>query len=415
MREDPWFRLLTILGVVALVLHLSGELWSAALHFGDIIIIFFMAWLLAFILSPIAGTLQRGVGIPRGLATGIIYLALLLAIVVGFVIVVPMAIEQLVQLGNSVPAVIALAQGWVNYFQAELANRGLAVDVPTLSRSTDLAGKAGSLAEGIVTNSISLVGGIASAAFSILVVLIVSFYLVLDGERVLQKVMDILPTDNESERYFFESINRTFGGFLRGTLLLAFLNGAGIAAVMAVGGLGYVLIGGILAFLVTLIPLVGSALALVMPVLLAALVGDATRAIVVLAVLVVYQTVLFQMVWPKLIGDRMGLHPVLVFLSLLVGAKEAGLVGAVFGGPIAAVLYAMGMYFLDRRSARMPPAADPPAEPAVPASPQPIPWGRRFVVERVWPRFRDGVRTLYRLVHVSVLRLRGRQRVHTQR
>ncbi|HEX8958370.1 MAG TPA: hypothetical protein VF770_00955, partial [Solirubrobacterales bacterium] len=118
--------------------------------------------------------------------------------------------------------------------------------------------------------------------------------------------------------------------------------------------------------------------------------------------------------WPKLIGDRMGLHPVLVFLALLVGAKEAGFVGAVFGGPIAAVLYAMGMYFLDRRASRLAPTAEPLAEAAPPASPPTIPWGRRFVTERVWPRLREGLAALYHLVHVAVLRLRGGVRVHTE-
>ena len=415
MRDDPWFRALIILGVVALGLYLFGQVWQIALHFGDIIIVFFLAWLLAFILNPLAGRLQRLLGASRGAATGFIYAALLLLIVVGFVIVIPIALEQLVQLGNNLPAVVTLAQGWINFFQAELVSRGFDVDTSTIYRSTDLAGQATTLARGIVTNSISLVSGIASAVFSIVVVLVISFYLVLDGERVLERILDILPTDNASERYFFASINRTFGGFIRGTLLLALLNALGIAVVMSLAGVGFVLISAILAFLLTLVPLVGSALALVVPLLLTAITGNTSTVVLVFSVLVVYQVILFNAVWPKLIGDRMGLHPVLVFLALLVGAKEAGFVGAVFGVPIAGVLYAMGMYFLDRRTPRVEPPAEGTPDVVVVAGPPPMPWGWRFAAERVWPRLREGLSALLRLVHVVVLRLRGGERLHSER
>lgn len=410
MRDDPWFRVLTILGVVALALHLAGQLWLVASHFSDIIVIFFLAWLLAFILSPLAGYFERWLGVSRAIAAGLIYVALLLFVIVGFVIVVPMALDQIVQLANSVPAVVTLAQGWITFFQSELVARGFTVDLPTIYRSTDLTSQVGNLASGIVANSIGLVSGVASAVFGIVVVLIISFYLVLDGERVLPRVLAILPTDSASERYFFASINRTFGGFLRGSLFLAFLNALGIALVMSVAGLGYVVIGSILAFVLTLIPLVGSLLALVMPVLLAALLGDTTKVLVVFAILFLYQLILFNVVGPKAIGDRMGLHPVLVFLALLVGAKEAGFVGAVFGGPIAAVLYAMGMYFIDRRPTAQKVASE--SSPVVDAAVVRPPTQRRhFVVERLWPRLRERLSTLYvtvrRRITIAILHLRG--------
>lgn len=411
MRDDPWFRVLTILGVAAVGFHLAGEVWQIASHFSDIIVIFFLAWLLAFILSPLAGYFERWLAVSRGVAAGIIYIALLLFIVVGFVIVIPMALDQIVQLANSVPAVVKLAQSWIAFFQAEFVARGLSVDLPTIYRSTDLTSQVGSLATGIVANSIGLVSGVASAVFGILVVLIISFYLVLDGERALRRILGILPTDNASERYFFASINRTFGGFLRGTLFLASLNALGIALVMWVAGLGYVIIGAILAFFLTLIPLIGSLLALITPVLLAALLGDTTKVIVVLAVLFIYQLILFNIFWPKVIGDRMGLHPVLVFLALLVGAKEAGFVGAVFGGPIAAVLYAMGMYLLDRRPTGQQAASEGSTESDAEAVRPPTPPRRRFLAERLWPRLRERLGTLYRRISTAilavVLRLRG--------
>jgi predicted PurR-regulated permease PerM len=282
--------------------------------------------------------------------------------------------------------------------------------MPSIFRNTDLTDRVGDLASGVVSNTIGLVSGVASAILSIVIVMITSFYLVLDGEKVLRRISEILPTDNASERYFFDSINRTFGGFLRGTLLLAMLNGLGVVIVMAGAGLGYVLLGGILAFVLTLIPLIGSLLALVLPVLLAALVGDTTKVIAVVAVLLVYQIILFNVIWPKLIGDRMGLHPILVFLALLVGIKEAGFVGAVFGGPVVAVLYAMGMFFLERRAARRAVVTeDSPEADAFAPPPPPPPRRSQFIVERLWPRLRVSLGAVYRQLLLLVRRNRSHE------
>mgnify|MGYP005850646403 CR=1 FL=1 len=351
MESNPWFRALIILGVFALALHLGNQLWAMASHFGDIIVVFFLAWLVAFILSPLAHILSRAYGMPRALAASLVYLALFVNVGIVFVLIVPLAVEQLVQLGQRLPTFVAAAQGWVGSAQLELEARGIAVDLPSFYRNSDLAAQIGGLGSSIVTNTISVVGGVASAVFSVVIVLVLSFYLVLDGDRLLARLTALIPASRQLEtRFLLDSINRTFGGFLRGTLLIAIVYGIGNAVVMATAGLGYILLASLLASLLMVIPLIGPALAMVLPLLLAAIQGDLTRLAIVLVGLLVLQVLVFNVLTPRVMGQSVGMHPLLVLLALLVGIKQAGLVGAIFGVPVVGVIYAMVRYFVQRKT-----------------------------------------------------------------
>lgn len=354
MENNGWFRALIVLAVFSLALYLGSQLWEMARHFADIIIVFFLAWLVAFILSPIADFLERSYAMPRGLAASLVYLGLFVNVGVVFVLVVPLAVEQLVQLGQRLPIYVATiqewGQGWAAFIQVELGNRGIALDLPSFYRSSDLAAQAGNLTSGLVANTIVLVSGVASTIASVTIVLVLSFYLVLDGARLSDGLLRLVPPTYQLEcRYLQDSINRTFGGFLRGTLVIAFVYALGNALVMSVAGLGYVLLASLLAGVLMVVPLFGPVLAMVMPVLLAALQGDVTKAVLVLTGLLILQVLVFNVMSPKVMGQSVGMHPLLVFLALLVGIKQAGLIGAVFGVPVVGVAYAMVVYFIQKR------------------------------------------------------------------
>lgn len=366
MERNPWFRALIVLAVFALLIHLGGQLWQMAQHFGDIIIVFFLAWLLAFILSPVAHLLEHRYRISRSLAAAGVYLALFLGLGIAFVLVVPLAVEQLVQLGQRLPIFVATAQSWLAFVQAELENRGIPVDLMSFYKGPDLAAQIASLGSGVVANTIAVVGSVASVLFNVTIVLVLSFYLVADGERLLKRLSGFVPADYRLESQFFlDSINRTFGGWLRGTLLISIIYAVGNALVMSVAGLSYVLLASLLAGVLMIIPLIGPVLAMVMPVLLAALQGDVAKVVLVVVGLLVLQTLVFNVVSPKVMGESIGMHPLLVFLALLVGIKQAGLAGAIFGVPVVGVIYAMLMYLLEKRT----PSRDVSAWPEAPAPP----------------------------------------------
>src|SRR5438067_1829144 len=100
MDRTPWGRAFIILGVVALTLYLAGELWRLIAHFADIMVLFFLAWLLAFTLLPLVRILQTRLPIGRAGAAAVVYLALLICLVTTLFLVIPVLVEQVSQLAG---------------------------------------------------------------------------------------------------------------------------------------------------------------------------------------------------------------------------------------------------------------------------------------------------------------------------
>src|SRR5438093_1750294 len=167
--------------------------------------------------------------------------------------------------------------------------------------------------------------------------------------------MALPSTYRDDARYFFVSVNRAFAGFIRGRLAQAALYGMGTAAVMQLVGLQLVLLSAVLAGAFMLLPFIGPFLALVMPLVVAA-VTTPDRFLVVLVALFILQQIVINVIAPRLMSETVGMHPLLVFLAVLGGAKVAGVWGAVFGVPIVGVVVAMISFYwatVEDRQARL--------------------------------------------------------------
>lgn len=362
MESNSWFRALIILGVIAVGLYVAGQLWMLAVHFGDIIILFFLSWLLAFILLPIVRFLDDKLPVGLSGAAAIVYIVLLLIVAASLVLVVPLLIAQVSQLANQLPTIAADIPGEVRLVQRWLDQRNIPIDLGVIT-GPSLSQQVGQLGSRLVENTVTIAGGIASGLFSLTIILILSFYFVVDGDRILRGLLSAVPDQYADDaRLFVISIDRTFGGFLRGTAIQAGILGIGTGIIMAVFGLGYVLLVTIFAAIVMVIPFIGPVLAIVLPILIALFSGlSATQLLLFLIALIGLQVLVMNIIAPKVMAESVGLHPLLVFLALLVGIKQAGLAGAIFGVPIAAVVFTAVRIFLHRWSVIVPsePSASP--------------------------------------------------------
>src|SRR5438094_10314724 len=104
MERNRWLRALIVLLVVIAALHLAGLLWDVGQRFGDIIVMFFLAWLLAFVLTPVTQAIERAANLPRVLAAAAVYLVLFVVLLGGLFLIVPALVSQLVALGKILPA-----------------------------------------------------------------------------------------------------------------------------------------------------------------------------------------------------------------------------------------------------------------------------------------------------------------------
>src|SRR3954447_24281240 len=103
MNNNRWLQALIILLVVIAASWLAGQIWLLVIQFSSVILLFFLAWLLAFVLSPLARRLQA-FGMPQLLAIGVVYLALGLLLVIGGVLLFPIIAKQTQDLLVSLPA-----------------------------------------------------------------------------------------------------------------------------------------------------------------------------------------------------------------------------------------------------------------------------------------------------------------------
>jgi predicted PurR-regulated permease PerM len=344
-------RALVILAVLALGFWVFGQIWQLVVHFGDIILLFFLAWLLAFILLPVVRAIEARLPLGHAGAAAIVYVVLLVCLATAIVLVVPLLVDQVSQLAAQLPAVSATIPGQLDLVQHFLDEHHVPIDAAAVT-GPGLTQQAGQFGRDLVENTVSIASRIANGLFNFTLVMILSFYFVLDGDRFLEQVLAAVPERYADDaRLFTVGIDRSFGGFLRGTAIQAVILGLGTGIIMTAGGLRYVLLASIFAAIVMIVPFVGPFLALILPILIAIFSNVPTSQLVLIVVaLIALQFLVMNVIAPAVMSGTVGLHPLLVFLGLLVGIKQAGLAGAIFGVPIAAVIFSTARILLRRWS-----------------------------------------------------------------
>jgi predicted PurR-regulated permease PerM len=350
-ESNRWVRTALILLSLIGLLYILGWMWDLVGRFADIILPFFLAWLLAFILYPLTDLLSR-LSVPwpgkarkvsHTAAAILVYLGLILVLVILSVALVPIIIAQAAQLGGSLPGYAAKLPSLAQ-LQSDLNAMGLPVDLNTQYQQQALLDQARQIGGTIAQNALGIAAGIALMAFNVMIVLVLSFSFMLDGPRISKSILEIVPPHYKTEATFFaDSITRSFGGFIRGQLLQAAIYGAGTALLMGVAGLPYIAAVGSFCALAMIIPFVGPIVALAPPLLLAAAQAPSSFPWMLVA-LVILQQVVTNVIAPKVMSQALGLHPLLVLFATMIGVKVAGFWGALFGVPIVAVVYATAIY-----------------------------------------------------------------------
>lgn len=320
-------------------------------------------WLLAPVLTPfalgiaIAYALQpasRGLqsaGLSRAAAAALLTIGIVCAVVVLLVVLAPILQTQILEFAGRLPRYMELlrerAIALVLLAQAELTPEQTEEMRAAFSR---LAGSAVGLLGALVTGLWS--GGVAIANLLSLLIItpIVSFYMLRDFDRMVAAIDGWLPrryvaTINEQAR----AIDRMLAAFARGQALtclaLAAFYGAGLSLI----GLDFGLVIGILSGVLSFIPFFGMLIGLIPALALGfAQTGGWSLPALALAVFVVGQVLEGNVISPRLVGDRIGLHPVWMIFALLAGGALFGFLGALLAVPVAATIGVLVRFALAR-------------------------------------------------------------------
>jgi predicted PurR-regulated permease PerM len=357
LQRHRSLRLLVSLLVIITGIYAVGLIWSVLTLFGDVILLFFLAWIISFILEPASLFLQSR-GLPRALAVTMIYLALLIVIVSAVVLTVPIIAQQVLLLTDEVGRTVSPQNmSSLNAALVALLERiGLApanAHGVASQLSSQIPVWAASVQQQAMGAATGMVTSVLEILFSVVLIATISFYMMLDGGRLVESVVVRLPRPwLRDVRLFQDNVRRIFGGFFRAQLIIAALYGIITWVLLAVLGAPYGLLVALFSGLIMLLPFIGPFLAIVPPVVLMLLESPPDQVVVkVLALLiglVVAQQIVFKGLAPRIFGDSMGVHPLLLFAALLIGAKFGGAWGAFFAAPIAALGCAMLDVFYTR-------------------------------------------------------------------
>lgn len=343
--HDPWGRLLIVLLALAAAIFIAEKTYMLLQSFSNVILIFFMAWLIAFLLSPAADALERR-RMSRGLAVLTVYGGLILVLVVASGMFAPVLLEQGRSLERRLPQDLAEVLSFLNELETVLAQWGLRLDLDQLFDVKNILEQVRQWGTVILQNTMGVVTGLTSVVSNVLLILIISIYIMLEGRQVGTGIGHALPPSWRDEWGLLrQAVNQSFGGFVRGQIALALVYGIGVGVIMVLAGVDFAVITALVSTLLAVIPFFGPILGLFLPIAVTLFQVPWYVTVIVVVVLAVFQFTLFQVIAPKLMGTSIGLSPLLVLAALLIGMQIAGVWGALFGVPVAAVLYTMARFF----------------------------------------------------------------------
>lgn len=337
----------------------NGWFWMALalVTFGFLFLIksillpFVVGIMVAYFLDPLVDRLEAR-NLPRWLATLIVILAFFLIGGLGLTLVAPLIYEQLVQFIGTIPDVLRVVK---EKYLSQVRPTLYRLDPALMNTVSNNMGEMSEKAIGFVTPVVQgvLRSGIAlvNVVSLLFIAPVVSYYLLRDWDRMVAAVDNLLPRRHAPViRQQFAIMDRTIAGFVRGQTYVCFLLGTFYAIGLTLVGLKFGLLIGLLTGMLTFIPYVGLLMGMTAGVLVAVFqFGDWHPVALVLAVFIVGQFIEGNFVTPRIVGDKVGLHPVWVIFGLLVGGVLFGFVGVLLAVPVTAIIgvlvrFAIGEY-----------------------------------------------------------------------
>ena len=351
-RERRWFDAILVLAAVALAFIVIGFVGGVFAVFGDLIMVFFLAWLLAFMLGPVIDRVYRIPFITRTGAVLVVYLLIFGGLVTVTLVVAAALVSSITDFILNLPELRANLPSILEPWQQRLNDIGLQVDLQAQATVflDNLSQYAAQLAVPLQQLAVASLGAIGN----LLLVVVLSLYMVADRDRLVAFMFWLVPTGYRAEAEVLEeAVARSFGGFIRGQVVTGLVFGGICLLASLVFGLDFAPVTTAVAGLLMMIPFFGPFVSWIPPVLVAILTKPEVTAWVAIVVAIDW-IVVMNWLQPRIMSTSLRIHPIVVLGSVLVGLKIAGIPGAVFGIPIAAVLSALFLHALSARRATGP-------------------------------------------------------------
>ena len=363
-----------------IVLVIAGIiLWQVA----DALTMIIIAVVVSFLLNPITTFLEKRIFRSsrgaRGWAILFTFILLVVLVVLLILIVIPAIFSQLADFAADLPAQLetiqanletSLSQPLIFNGQPILIDGRPFIPLEQLTaafgenpaqafnlQDFDLLGTVRGLFSSVSAPTFRVIGGAFSAILNGILLLTMMFYLLKDGSKFVESIIGIAPAGYERDaRRLFHELGDVWNAYLRGQLILSSFIGIVVFLTATVLGVPNAPVLGLISFTLEFVPTIGPLIALVPAALLALLSESATIpglsgiwfAIVVVVVWTIIQNVQAILVTPRVMGDSLDLHPIVVIIGVLTGASLAGALGVILAAPTIATIRLFGGYIYSK-------------------------------------------------------------------
>jgi predicted PurR-regulated permease PerM len=298
----------------------------------SIVEMLFIAVFLAVALGPAVDLYQKRARVPRSMAILFVYLTILGAIVGLGLLVVPPIVSGVNHFVNKVPSYVQdlrknkTARNYDNKYHVTEKLDKEAKKLPT---------RLGDAASALT----SITVGVFSTIFQLVTVLVLTFFFLLDGKRMIEwGLRQLEPARAERVRAVMGDVYEATGGYVIGNLIISVIAGTGTYVVLMILGVPFAVPLAVLMAFLDLIPLVGATIGGVGIGIVAAI-SDFPTAVIVWAIyFIVYQQIENNVLQPIIYRRTVSLHPLVVLVAVLIGGSQLGVLGALIAIPVAAGL-----------------------------------------------------------------------------
>lgn len=318
-----------------------------------------VAFLLAFILSYPASWIQRRTGWPRGITVGIIYIMLLAVAILAPALLYPWGNGLVDSLQETLEDIIVNLQTTTAGPIFVIGNYQLSVDT--------LLNNVGDLLQNVLfmgtTNPVSIFRGVTTGVLSILYVLVLSFWILKDMQKLQRAAIDQVPSEYQAEiRMLGHELGEVWHAFLRGQVILAIVIGLMSWAAFWILGMpnpgGLAVLAGFMEFLPTVGPGINVAVATTIAFFRGStwsiFGNNLTFALIVLLITNIITWIESAYLIPRLVGSRVRLHPAVTFVGVISGAIVFGLMGVLLATPVIASARILLVYAFNKLTDRDP-------------------------------------------------------------
>ncbi len=309
--------------------------------FNGVLTPFVLGIVIAYLLNPVVQYLMRWKYMNRSAVAALILFLFVVTLLAIVALIIPPAVRQAANLIQNAPHILDTVMQWLDphivWLQETLGN-SYPQDAKTIIKENadKVIAATGGIAAGLATGGQALVG----FATTLVLTPLVAFFMMREWPRITRWVEDLIPREDEKViRDLLHQIDRKLAGFIRGQLSVAFLLGLIYAVALSIAGLNYGFLIGLTAGALSIIPLVGSTLGLIVSVVVAWFqTGDISYVGIIAAIFITGQIVEGNILSPKLLGDSVGMHPLWIIFAVMAGGSLFGILGMLLAVPVAAVI-----------------------------------------------------------------------------